>query len=147
MGVLIHDKKEITVPSVVGKNFYSAIKELSGSEFDIKKDGEEFDQNVPAGMILKQNPIAGINVRGRKLLKVITSLGKEYVNVPEIIGKNLRSADIILKHSSLIIGEIFREYSTTTCKDVVISQDIAPTTMVDKYSIVNLIVSDGPPPE
>ncbi|MDR3253800.1 MAG: PASTA domain-containing protein [Endomicrobium sp.] len=147
MSTLIHNKKEIIIPNVVGKNLYDAMEELSNSGFGIKKDGEEFNQNITAGTILRQNPAAGMNVKEGKLVKVIISQGGETVNVPNLVGQTLRSADIALKYSSLVMGEVSKKYSVTADKGIVISQDIAPATTVDKDSVVNIIVSDGQPPE
>ncbi|MDR3275211.1 MAG: PASTA domain-containing protein [Endomicrobium sp.] len=147
MSTLIHNKKEIIVPNVAGKNLYDAMEELSNSGFGIKKDGEEFNQNFPAGTILRQNPAAGMNVREGKLVKVVTSRGGETVNVPNLVGQTLRSADIALKYSSLVMGEVSKKYSITADRGIVISQDIAPTATADKDSAVNIIVSDGPPPK
>jgi serine/threonine-protein kinase len=147
MNALVHSKKEVVLPDVVGKSIYDAIEELSNAGFGLKKDGEEFNQNVPAGVILRQNPSAGMNVREGKLVRVTISQGGEMIYVPNLVGQTVRSANISLKYSALVMGEVLKKYSLKAGKGTVLSQDIASGSSVDKDSVVNIVVSDGPPPE
>ncbi|MDR0800279.1 MAG: PASTA domain-containing protein [Endomicrobium sp.] len=147
MGALVHNKKEAVLPNVVGKSIYDATEELSNAGFGLKKDGEEFNQNVPAGVILRQNPSAGMNVREGKLVRVTISQGGEMIYVPNLVGQTVRSADISLRYSTLVMGEVSKKYSLRAGKGTVLSQDIAAGSSVDKDSVVNIVISDGPPPE
>jgi serine/threonine-protein kinase len=144
---LVHSKKEISTPDIVGKNLYNAVEELSKYGFGLKMDGEETNQNVPAGTILRQNPPAGMYVREGKVIKVTISRGGEIIYVPNLVGQSIRSADISLRTATLVMGEVTKRYSVVADKDIIIAQDIAAGTKVDKDSVVNLIVSDGEPPE
>lgn len=147
MSALVHNKKEVVLPNVVGKSIYDAAEDLSKAGFGLKKDGEEFNQNVPSGIVLRQNPPAGMNVREGRLVKVTISQGGEMIYVPNLVGQTVRAADISLKYSTLVMGEVSRKYSFAVKKGTVLSQDIAVGSSVDKDSVVNIVVSDGPPPE
>lgn len=147
IGALVRNKKEITVPNVVGKNLYKALEELSSVGCGLKKESEEFNQNVLAGVILRQDPHAGMIVKEGKVVKVSISKGGEIVYVPNLIGQTIRSADISLKNSALMIGEVSKKYSIMVNKGIVISQDVEFGSAIGKYSVVNVVVSDGPPPE
>ncbi|MDR0977559.1 MAG: PASTA domain-containing protein [Endomicrobium sp.] len=147
MSSLIHSRKEIAVPDITGKNIYDAVEKLSKCGFSLKMNGEENDQNVPAGTILRQNPPAGMLVREGRVIKVTISRGGEIVYVPDLVGQSIRSADISLRTSTLVMGEVSRRYSVVFNKDIIVSQDIAAGTKVDKDSVVNLVVSKGLPPE
>jgi serine/threonine-protein kinase len=144
---LVHSKKEVSTPDIVGKSLYDAVSELSKDGFGLKMDGEETNQNVPAGTILRQNPLAGMFVREGKVIKVTISRGGEIVYVPNLVGQSIRSADISLRSATLVMGEVSKKYSVVFGKDTIMAQDIIAGTKVDKDSVVNLIVSDGPPPE
>ena len=147
MSALVHNKKEVVLPNIVGKSIYDATEELSKAGFGINKDGEEFNKNVPAGIVLRQNPPAGMNVREGRLIKVTISQGGEMIYVPNLVGQTVRAADISLKYSTLVMGEVSKKYSFTVKKGTVLSQDIVAGYSVDKDSVVNIVVSDGPPPE
>jgi serine/threonine-protein kinase len=144
---LIHSKKEISTPNIVGKNLYNAVEELSKDGFGLKMDGEETNQSVPAGTILRQNPPAGMSVREGKVIKVTMSRGGEIIYVPNLVGQSIRSADISLRRATLVMGEVSKRYSVVFGKDIIVAQDIAAGAKVDKDSVVNLIVSAGHPPE
>jgi serine/threonine-protein kinase len=147
MSTLVHTKKDVVLPNVVGKNLNDALEELSRKGLGLKKDGEEFNKNIPTGVILRQNPSAGMIIKEGKLIKVTISQGGEIVCVPNLVGETIRSADIVLRHSTLIMGEISREFSYTINKDIVISQDVAAGSKVDKDFVVNVVASNGPPSE
>jgi serine/threonine-protein kinase len=147
MNSLVHSKKEVYTPNIVGKNLYNAVEELSKAGFGLKMDDEETNQNVTAGTILRQNPPAGMSVREGKVAKVTISRGGEIIYAPNLVGQSIRSADISLRTSTLVMGEVTKRYSVVFDKDIIISQDITAGTKVDKDSVVNLIVSDGPSPE
>ncbi|MDR2437670.1 MAG: PASTA domain-containing protein [Endomicrobium sp.] len=144
---LVHSKKEVSTPNIVGKSLYTALSELSKDGFGLKMDGQETNQNVPAGTILRQNPLAGMSVREGKVIKVTISRGGEIVYVPNLVGQSIRSADISLRSETLVMGEVLKKYSVVFGKDIIMDQDIVVGTKVDKDSVVNLVVSDGPPPK
>ncbi|MDR3071824.1 MAG: PASTA domain-containing protein [Endomicrobium sp.] len=147
MTALIHSKKEIKTPDIVGKSLYDALEELSSKGFGLKKEGEEINEGIPAGIILRQNPPAGMIVRVGKIIKITISQGGKIVYVPDLVGQTIRSADIALRYSTLVMGEVLKKFSIVMEKGVIISQDIAAGTKVDKDSVVNVVVSDGFPPE
>jgi serine/threonine-protein kinase len=144
---LVHNKKEVSTPDVIGKSLYKAVEDLSREGFGLKLEGEETNQNVPAGTILRQNPPAGMIVREGKVIKVTISRGGEIIYVPDLVGQSIRSADIALRTSTLVMGEVTKKYSAVFDRDIILSQDISAGTKVDKDSVVNLVVSDGKPPE
>jgi serine/threonine-protein kinase len=144
---LVHSKKEVSAPNIVGKSLYDAVVELSKDGFGLKMQGEETNQDVPAGTILRQNPSAGMSVREGKVIKITISRGGEIVYVPNLVGQSIRSADISLRTATLVMGEVSKKYSVVFNKDIIIAQDIIAGTKVDKDSVVNLTVSDGLPLE
>jgi serine/threonine-protein kinase len=144
---LVHSKKEVSTPNIVGKSLYDAVVELSKDGFGLKMDGEETNQIVPAGIILRQSPFAGMSVREGKVIKITISRGGEIVYAPNLVGQSIRSADISLRVATLVMGEVSKRYSIIFGKDIIMAQDIIAGTKVDKDSVVNLTVSDGAPPE
>ncbi len=147
MSSVIHAKKEIVLPDVKGKSIAEAVEELSKAGLGLRKEGEEFSQSVPPGVVLRQSPPAGMNVREGKVVKVTISQGGEMIYVPDLTGQTVRAADITLKASNLMIGEVSRKYSVIADRGVVISQDPAPSSSVDKDAVINVVISDGKPPE
>ncbi|MDR1941976.1 MAG: PASTA domain-containing protein [Endomicrobium sp.] len=147
MSALIHSEEEIVLPDVKGKNIVEAVEELSALGLGLRKESEEFNQSVPPGVVLRQSPPSGMNVRKGKVIKVAVSQGGEMIYVPNLVGQTVRAADIVLKSSILMTGEISKQYSVTAAKGIVISQDPPAGSSVEKDAVINLVVSDGNPPE
>lgn len=146
MSAIIHDKNEVVLPDIKGKSIIEAVEELSEIGLGLRKEGEEFNQNVPPGVILRQSPPSGMNVKEGKIIKVTVSQGGEMIYVPDLTGQTIRAADITLRASNLMIGEISRKYSLINEKGIVLSQEPQKGSAVDKDAIINIVISDGEPP-
>ncbi|MCK4532262.1 PASTA domain-containing protein [bacterium] len=147
MSVLVHGRKSVMVPNLMGKTVEEAVDILSEENLYLKKEAEQYSSSMPPGYIIFQSPSAGNTMKEKRVVKVIISQGGEVVFVPDTVSKGLRSAEIILREAGLSLGEQTREYSIKIPRDSVISQDPLPHTTVEKGMLVNLVVSDGPPQE
>jgi len=147
MDAFVRAKREVVIPNIVGKSLYEAVEELSNMGCGLKKESEEFNRTLPAGVIIRQDPPAGMKVKEGKVVKVSVSKGGETVYVPNLVGQTVRSADISLKNSTLVMGGVSKKYSVVSDRGIVLSQDVEAGSAVDKYSVVNVAVSEGSPPE
>jgi len=145
MNFFVHSRKEVTLPSLTGKSIDAAVEELSSMGLGLKKDGEEFNASMAPGIIIRQSPPAGMNVRSGKIIKVTVSRGGEMIYVPDVTGQTARAADIMLRGASLVMGEVTKDYSATQPAGLVISQDPPAGTSADKNAVVNIVVSNGLP--
>ena len=143
MGIVVHRKKEVMVPDLRHKTLVQAIGILSNYELYVKKIAEQPSMEFPNGTIIDQQPKPGMVVKEGKVIKIITSSGGKAIFVPDIVGKALREATLILRQEGLLLGEENKEYSTMIKKDFIISQYPSPDTIVEKGTMVNLIVSLG----
>jgi len=147
MSVLVHSRKEVMVPDLHGKSLDDAMSLLSLLDLGIKKDGEDFDQALPPGTIVRQNPVAGMMVREGKIIKVVISQGGQTVYVPSVTGQTVRAAEITIRSYGLTLGEESSRYSVMADKDRVISQDPPAGSTVEKDALINLVISAGTPPD
>lgn len=146
MNAALHSRKEIMVPDLNGKSLGDAVSMLSSVNLGLKKEGEEFDENLPQGTVLRQNPLAGMSVREGKIVRVTISQGGKVIYVPNIVGQTVRSSEISIRSAGLSLGEISTKYSVVVQKDCVIYQDPQGGSTAEKDSLVNLVVSAGAPP-
>jgi len=144
MGVVVHQKKEVMVPDLTGKTVGQALQILSDQEIYIKKVGEQYNENIPDGSIISQEPLPGSVVKEGKVIKVIISSGGQVILVPQLVGGSLREAKILLRQAGLVLGEETGSYSEEIKKDFVIAQDPSPEEIVTRGSMINLVVSLGP---
>jgi serine/threonine-protein kinase len=146
MDGVVHTRKTQTVPDLKGRSLSSALDQLSSLNLGLRKDGTEFDGAVPISSVLRQDPPAGTVVREGKVVKVVVSQGGETELAPAVIGLPLRNAEMMLRQSQLLLGEVSESYSLKQEKGVVLSQDPKAEASVERNALVNVVVSGGPPP-
>ena len=144
MGIVVHQKKEIMIPDLTGRTVGQALQVLSDQDLYIKKVGEQYNENIPDGSIIFQEPLPGSVVKEGKVIKVIISSGGQVIFVPQLVGRFLREAKILLRQAGLVLGEETGTYSEEIKKDFVIAQDPSPEEIVARGSMINLVISLGP---
>ncbi|HEY5388528.1 MAG TPA: PASTA domain-containing protein, partial [Thermoleophilia bacterium] len=73
------------------------------------------------------------------------SSGRPLAGVPDLSGLSQADAQVALAGAGLVLGVVTSQTSTTVSVGLVISQDPAVGTQVDKGSAVNIVVSSGSP--
>ncbi len=141
----IHFQNSVIVPDLSGKAVLEALDILSKNNLGLRQEGAEFNDSVPLGTVLRQQPPAGMSVREGKIIRVTLSQGGESIFTPDLIAQTLRSAEIALRLNTLSLGEVRTRPSLKYEKDVVISQEPKPKTILQKNALVHVVVSDGPP--
>jgi serine/threonine-protein kinase len=146
MSALVHTRKEIAVPDISKKSVNVALDLLANSNLAMRKAGEEYQPDLPAGSIIRQLPPAGTVVREGKVIRAWISQGSESIEVPDLTGISLRNAELLIRQLNLSVGNKDTAYSLTVDKGAVISQEPAPLALAAKGSSVNLVISNGMPP-
>ena len=145
MTSFVDEKGEVLVPDLQGKTLADCLDILSQAKLGLIKEGAEYNQNIPAGVVIRQTPPSGINVKEGKIVKITISQGGEIVYVPDLIGDTIRSANIALKSVGLILGELTKKASMKYEEGIVLAQEPVPGSAVEKDTSINLLVSNGAP--
>ncbi|MDO5707718.1 MAG: Stk1 family PASTA domain-containing Ser/Thr kinase [Andreesenia angusta] len=136
-------KSEVPVPSIVGLTVDEANKLLSTDELKVDIEGEEYSEEQPEGKILRQNIPAATKIEKGKKIGVVLSQGPQPINVPSILGQDSETARLMLRDQGLILGAQTEEFNDEVEAGLIISQDPAPDTSVQKNTEVNIIISKG----
>ncbi len=145
MSAFVHEKAEVLVPDLQGKSLTECLEMLSQAKLALIKEGAEFNQDVPEGIVIRQAPPAGMNVKEGKVIRITISQGGEIVYVPDLKGQTVRAATISLRSLGLVLGELTKKASLKYEEGIVLGQDPAPNSTIEKDSSVNLLVSNGVP--
>ncbi|HHT05125.1 MAG TPA: Stk1 family PASTA domain-containing Ser/Thr kinase [Hydrogenispora sp.] len=141
---LIPPRAEVTVPNFVGFDFSAAerIADENGLKLNVVK--REPDDAVQPDGVLSQVPKAGMIVRRGRVIDVVLSSGIETVLVPDLTGKTLTEAEILLDQAGLKRGDVYAESNKNVPKDRVVRQKPAPNTKIQKGAAVDIYRSLGP---
>ncbi|MFH1379912.1 MAG: PASTA domain-containing protein [bacterium] len=147
IGVFIHHRAVVQVPDLKGKSLMFALDRLGILQIALIKEDEEFNQALPEGSILRQTPVPGTLVREGKTVRVVLSKGGEKVFVHDLINMPLRLAEIDLRQSNLALGEVSERFSLSASKGNVVDQDPAPGSVVERHTLIHVVISSGEPPD
>lgn len=146
MNALLHARPEVLVPNIERKGLSQALSIVSALDLSLKQEGMEFDDSLPAGTVLRQQPPAGMQVRAGRTIRVYLSKGGQSIYVPEVIGRPLVEAQSILSQEGLQVGAISEIYSDQVEQDRVTNQMPSSGTVVTRGVLVDLEISKGAAP-
>ena len=134
----------VKVPKITGLNFIEAKKLVEEVGLEIKQGELKYDENIPIGQILDQNPPADETVKYGRRIYVTICGGEQLSEVPNLKGKSLRDAKFTLEQRGLKLGETVKKNTAEFPADYVLSQIIQPGSKVKRNTAMDLILSDGP---
>lgn len=138
---------EVTVPSLVDLTVSEGESRLKGSGLVLEKSGERTDPLVAAGKIVSQDPPEGSRLKRNRKVRVLVSLGKEVLAVPELVGQPARRAQIGLQQSGLKIGQLAYASSDRSDADRILAQEPPAGSQRMREGEVDLLISKGSRPK
>ncbi len=126
----------VKTPLIIGKTEAEAKKELSSLKLKLEIISTQNDDVIAEGKIISQEPAPGASVKNNSTVKVVISLGKGKIEVPDITGQSLDEATSELKKIGL---EIYIEEEEATDKylprTVMLQQPVGGTKIDEKTKI------------
>jgi serine/threonine-protein kinase len=139
---LLSFSRTVDVPDLSGKSLVEVNELLSQKGLNLKIEGEDYDSDVPAGHIIRQDLPFGTRVKEQRSIRVFVSKGTRAQSVPSVVGESLDKAEAVLLQNGLKVAKIIRVHSTSAEKDRVIAQKPAPGEKITEK--ITLVVSSGP---
>jgi beta-lactam-binding protein with PASTA domain len=133
-----------TVPNVVGTMKDNALQTLKTAGYEPIQYENRFDDKAPEGTIIRQTPEGGEETKPGRKVYLIISGGKEMASVPDLRGKSLRDAKMLMIKSNMSIGKINYAYADSAANGSVFEQTPAPGTKTSASAQVEVTVSQGP---
>jgi len=140
--------EEFDVPDVKGMELAQASDLLAAQGLIVEVEPAPLtDNNVPAGHVLRQNPLAGTAIKRQRGIRLTLSSGRPQRNLPLTVGDALQRAQIALEQQDMVVEYIARVHSDEFAKDQVIGQQPNRTELPEGEVVpARLLVSDGPRP-
>ncbi|MBP2414993.1 serine/threonine-protein kinase [Arthrobacter stackebrandtii] len=90
------------VPQVAGGTLDAAKTALADGNLAVGSVTEQYDEKVPAGVVLSQDPAAGEEFRGNTAVNLVVSLGPKPIPVPAVTGLPQADAEAALQAAGLV---------------------------------------------
>lgn len=135
------------VPSVVGLDVVAAEKNLTALGFDVELQDSIYVDTLARNAVLRQTPDADEAVKkGRTVYLTINRVIAPQVDMPNLVGFSIKSAETYLKVLGLRLGSI--QMVPDQNKNVVIDQlvngqPIAPGSKIPSGTLIHFLVGDG----
>lgn len=130
-----------TVPNVVTMKQADAVATIRRAKLEPKVQ-QEFSADVAKGVVISQSPSSGAEAAEGDTVTIVVSKGTEPIKVPNVRAKSLDTALSMLQAEGLKGNPV--EVTSEQPKGMVLRQDPAPGTEVQKGATVRLEVAAGP---
>lgn len=139
--------KSEKVPSVVGQNAEAAKKILEDRGFHVALQDSVYVDSVAKLSVVKQSPEPDAIVKqGRTIYLTINRSLAPLVEMPNLVGFSIRSAEMYLQSLGLKLGLI--NYKPDIARNAVLEQalndaEVKPGTKIPLGSVINLVLGSG----
>ncbi|MBA3066772.1 PASTA domain-containing protein [bacterium] len=145
MRIITKTRRAVVTPDVTGMNIAAAMDALQKKGLLADKEKESSsDETIPAGSVVRQNPVAGAVVRTGRKVRLTLSEGGNLIYVPDICGRTLPEAEILLTRAGLAVGNVTGLYSDEVKIDRIIMQEPLPGGIVKPATMIDIAKSKGP---
>jgi beta-lactam-binding protein with PASTA domain len=143
--VVSRGPEHVPVPELEGETVPAAQKLLGRVGLRLGQRRLEYDADVPAGQIYRQDPQAGDGADNGSAVDVEVSLGARPVDVPDVEGRSVLEATRTLKRRGFLVKvDRKKAYDADSSPGQVATQDPQGGTKLAPGRTVTLVVSLGP---
>jgi beta-lactam-binding protein with PASTA domain len=143
---LLPGPNTVTVPSFVGLTAADATNEVVRMNLKATIAGHAVSNQFPKGVIMNQQPQAGMHVRAGRQVSLIVSDGVKTHLMPDLRYQSFRDARLDLSQAHLTLAKTTYIRSDDVPSDHVISQNPEPSVSVTDGAQVSLLISKGGSP-
>ena len=133
-----------SVPDLVGAPQALAVEAIVDAALVVGDVTTENNDDLAAGLVISQNPTAGMVVAPGSAVDLVVSLGPVMVEVPDVVGETWLVAETLITGAELRVGDVSVGGSCTIAPGGVAIQVPAAGSSAPKGSGVDIVVSVGP---
>ncbi len=140
--------RTLKVPNIVGMSFSAASAQLDKMNLKLRKVRELASEEKAEGIVLSVQPAVGRDVKEYMFVDAVVSTGSKFVEVPDLVGKSLEEAKLLLNSIGLTVAPDIRYVRTTSVQEGrIVSQKPSKHKRVERRTSVELEISEGVPPD
>lgn len=141
---LKHPGGSLTVPALAGMNEEQAIAKLKEVGLKGTQNGSDYDDKVPDGQVLRQQPESGARLNPGDTVQIILSKGSKNATLPSLVNMSEKEAKAELTKRGLKYGSSETVERADAPNGVVVDQFPKAGASVERGSRVSLFVNKKP---
>ncbi len=141
--LIIRSEDIVVVPDLVGKDVVYALEILTDLGLNIKVSGSEYRADIPKNHVAYQQPRPGAEVKKDRDVRIAVSKGPQAVVVPNLVGMDVREANIIMEENGLTRRVVSETFSKRAVRGELIGQAPTPGRIVKRGDGIDLLISLG----
>ncbi len=123
-------------------DYADAVEALSAKNLSLEVTERRYSDALAKEQIISQHPKAGTMVKPGQKIAVVVSNGSRLEELPNLQGKTIEEARVILSNIGAKLGATDEETSTFE-RGLIIAQDPIAGTAIQNGAIVNIVISSG----
>lgn len=144
LGVRLLVVPEVTVPAVEGKLASEALADLQLAGLKGTVVSQLHSNEVGVDRVISQEPKANSLAKRGRTVELTVSLGAQVGTVPNVKGKNLTEASILITNAGYLVGDIEPVFTPQSAIDEVIGQIPVGDSPAPLGTKISLMVNKGP---
>lgn len=138
--------RPVTVPDLTGKSIPEALAAVSERGLSVEQElgRARYDDRVERDRILLQDPAPGALAKPAQAVRVVLSLGRRELRVPDLTGLPPRAAASRLSRNGLELAAV-SWYRDPTARIGIVAQDPEPEMPVARNAPVDVLTNRGRP--
>ena len=136
---------QASVPDVLTLALPDAKTALLRAGLKVGKVSHVYLDGLTPGTVYTQSPASGSAAPTGSAVNIVVCAGASTVSIPDVAGRSLSEARQALGSAGLVLGHVASVNSATVKAGLVVSV-VANVSVVRRGDVVNLVVSQGPPP-
>ncbi|MCK4577179.1 MAG: PASTA domain-containing protein [Candidatus Marinimicrobia bacterium] len=134
------------LPNVVGLSYGAALKSLRKAGFRASRSHVARTHEYPPNQVFEMYPKAYSRVKKGRIIQLTVTEEEKMVEIPALVNKTLRAAEIEIARAGLLIDTVMTTYSDNFAAGVVTWQSPKGGNLLRRGSGMSLMVSKGEPP-
>lgn len=130
---------KVEVPNLVNMDVEEARRVAGERDLGLLVVGKEYDMDVKASHVISQDPMVGVMVDRKTVIKVLESLGP--LTVPNLVGLTLDDARVVLESRGFRVGEVIYREVPGYSENRVVETDPPYGSKLSGGATVNLVVN------
>ncbi len=146
MPAYVHQGQVRYLPNVVGLPYPEAVKILKNEGFKVEKAHVAHTQEYSPNQVFEMYPKAYSRVKKGRIVQLTVTEEEKMVEVPDLVGATLRTAEIQVARAGLVIDTMHFTYSDDYSANTVTWQSPRGGNLLRRGSSMSLMVSKGEAP-